>query len=71
MRRFSIPVMAGSTDAYWPARPMTSRTRLGSAAASIPATRICPPSGRNSVATALTNVVLPAPFGPSERGDLA
>ena len=29
MRRFSIPVIAGSTDAYWPARPMTSRTRFG------------------------------------------
>ena len=26
-----MPVIAGSTDAYWPARPMTWRTRLGSA----------------------------------------
>ena len=37
----------------------------------MPATRSSPPSGRSSVATALTNVVLPAPFGPEQRGDLA
>ena len=64
MRRFSVPVIAGSTEAYCPARPMISRTRLGWAQASMPATRISPPSGRSNVATALTNVVLPAPFGP-------
>ena len=31
----------------------------------MPATRSSPASGRTRVATALTNVVLPAPFGPS------
>src|SRR5262249_54866954 len=44
---------------------MTRRTSLGWAQTSTPATRTSPPSGRNSVATALMKVVLPAPLGPS------
>ena len=31
MRRFSRPLIAGSTAAYWPARPMTRRTAVGMA----------------------------------------
>src|SRR5262245_54119886 len=65
MVTFSRPVMAGSTAAYWPARPMTRRTCSGRRRASMPATRSSPPSGRTSVATERTNVVLPAPLGPS------
>ena len=65
MTRFSRPVMAGSTAANWPASPITARTRSGWRAASMPATRRRPPSGRSRVATARTRVDLPAPFGPS------
>ena len=65
MTRFSRPVMAGSTAANWPASPITPRTRSGCRAASMPATRRRPASGRSSVATARTRVDLPAPFGPS------
>ena len=36
--RFSRPVMASSTAAYWPARPMTERTCRGCRKASMPAT---------------------------------
>ena len=64
MTRFSRPVRAGSTAACWPARPMTRRTSWGRATASMPATSSDPASGRSSVATERTNVVLPAPFGP-------
>ena len=65
MTRFSRPVSAGSTAACWPARPITRRTLSGRATASMPATCREPPSGRSSVATERTNVVLPAPLGPS------
>jgi len=63
--RFSRPVNAGSTAAVWPARPITRRTLSGCLMASMPDTVSAPLSGRNNVATARTNVVLPAPFGPS------
>ena len=63
--RFSRPVIVGSTDAYWPARPMILRTSFGCWRTSIPATVSVPLSGRSNVATALMNVVLPAPLGPS------
>ena len=64
--RFSRPVSAGSTAAAWPARPMTRpHVAPGRATASMPATRNVPPSGALSVATERTNVVLPAPLGPS------
>ena len=65
MTRFSRPVIAGSTAANCPARPMTRRTASGSVRASWPATRSVPSSGRSSVATVRTKVVLPAPLGPS------
>ncbi|SPT63346.1 Uncharacterised protein [Actinomadura madurae] len=64
MRRFSRPVIVGSTAAYCPARPMIRRTRSGWRATSIPATRSRPASGRTSVATERTKVVFPAPLGP-------
>src|SRR5205814_887656 len=41
--RFSRPVSDSSTDAYWPARPMTCRTRCASRTTSYPPTRAYPP----------------------------
>ncbi len=63
--RFSRPLRAGSTAADCPASPIARRTRSGCAAASMSVTRSSPSSGRISVATARTKVVLPAPLGPS------
>ena len=69
--RFSRPVIAASTAACWPARPMTCRTRSASRPTSNPATRTVPASGRSSVATVRTNVVLPGAVGAEHGYDLA
>jgi hypothetical protein len=45
-------VIAGSTDADWPASPITRRTRADSDLTSIPATHSSPPSRRTKVASA-------------------
>ncbi len=63
--RFWRPVSSSSTDAYWPVRPICSRTRAGSCATSWPATKALPSSASSSVARMRTAVVLPAPLGPS------
>ena len=63
--RFSVPVRSSSTEAYCPVSPISRRTRSASATTSSPPTRALPPSGRSSVASTRTAVVLPAPFGPS------
>ncbi len=65
MITFSRPVIVGSTAADCPASAMLRRTAAGCRATSRPFTRSVPASGRISVATRLTKVVLPAPFGPS------
>src|SRR5580693_3924298 len=65
MNRFSRPVRSSSTAACCPASPIAARTRPGSLSTSCPATRAVPASGRSSVASTRTTVVLPAPFGPS------
>src|SRR6185436_10893370 len=64
MRKFSRPVMAPSTAAYWPARPITRRTCLGRSTTSMPCTFSDPEVGWISVAIVRMNVVFPAPFGP-------
>ncbi len=63
--RFSVPVRSSSTAAYCPVSPTSRRTRPASETTSRPPTRALPPSGRSSVASTRTAVVLPAPFGPS------
>jgi hypothetical protein len=45
---------------------MIRRTSAGWAMTSMPPTSSVPACGFSSVATALTSVVLPAPFGPSK-----
>src|ERR1700733_6434669 len=65
MNRFSRPVRSSSTAACCPAGPIAARTRPGSLSTSCPATRAEPASGRSSVASIRTVVVLPAPLGPS------
>ena len=46
---------------------MSSRTRAASVTTSYPPTRARPASGRKSVASIRTVVVLPAPLGPSSE----
>jgi len=65
MNRFSRPVRSSSTAACCPESPIAARTRPGSLSTSCPAILAVPPSGRSSVASTRTTVVLPAPFGPS------
>ena len=52
-------------------QPMRARTASGSVTGSKPATRTSPASGTSSVASTSSSVVLPAPLGPTRRGDLA
>jgi hypothetical protein len=54
-----------STAAYCPASPMRSRTCWGWRTTSRPSTVAVPLSGRSSVVSTRTAVVLPAPLGPS------
>ena len=68
--RFCSPVSSSSTDAYWPVRPICSRTLAGSRATSWPATRALPSSAAIRVARMRTAVVLPAPLGPSTPSTL-
>src|SRR5262249_27333044 len=63
--RFSRPVESGSRPGRCPTTPIDWRTRCGSRATSIPATRASPLSARESVVRILTVVDLPAPLGPS------
>ena len=66
MSRFSKPVRYSSTAAFWPETPImrARRRRVGD---HVDAGRRwpCPESGRTSVVSTLTAVVLPAPLGPS------
>src|SRR5688572_28779551 len=50
----------------WNVRPSPRRTRAdcGTRVTSSPAKRICPEDGASTPISMLTNVVLPAPFGP-------
>src|SRR5262245_2149058 len=70
IQRFSLPVRFSSTAAYWPARPMRSRTACGLAPTSRPSTSARPPSRFRIVVRIRTAVVLPAPFGPSRPSTL-
>src|SRR5262249_42551689 len=63
-QRFSVAVRSSSTDAYCPVTPSSWRTRCGSRATSTPNREARPSSIGNSVASILSIVVLPAPFGP-------
>ena len=54
-----------SSAANWPVSEIRSRTRAASLTTSWPPTQARPPSGRSSVASIRTVVVLPAPLGPS------
>jgi hypothetical protein len=65
MMRFSRPVSFGSIAAYWPAVPISRRTRAGAFTASIPATNARPASGTSRVVRIRMVVDLPDPFGPS------
>jgi len=65
MSRFSKPVRYSSTAAYCPDSPIRRRTWSGWASTSMPATSARPESGRSSVVSTRTAVVLPAPLGPS------
>ncbi len=65
MVRFSRPVRFSSTAAYCPARPIFSRSSVAWLTTSRPTTEAVPASGFNRVVSTRTNVVLPAPFGPS------
>jgi hypothetical protein len=65
MTRFSRPVCSLSTAECCPVRLIAARTFAGSRTTSYPATMTCPASGRDSVVSIRTVVVLPAPFGPS------
>jgi hypothetical protein len=58
-------LQSSSTAAYWPVSPTRRRTAPASRTTSRPPTRATPASGRSSVASTRTAVVLPAPFGPS------
>ncbi len=66
-RRFSAAVRFLSSAANCPVSEITRRTRSASATTSCPAIRALPASGRSSVASIRTIVVLPAPFGPSSE----
>ncbi len=63
-RRFSAAVAIGSVPGRWATTPIARRTRSGSAATSIPATRAEPESAAARVERIFTVVDLPAPFGP-------
>ena len=63
--RFWRPVSSWSNVASWAATPMWRRTSAGCRSTSMPATVADPESGRASVVSTRTAVVLPAPFGPS------
>ena len=67
--RFSRAVRFLSSAANWPVSEISSRTRAASLTTSWPPTQARPPSGRSSVASIRTVVVLPAPLGPSSDDD--
>ena len=65
--RFSRAVRFLSSAANCPVSEIRSRTRAASVTTSYPPTRAWPASGRRSVASIRTVVVLPAPLGPSNE----
>ena len=67
--RFSRAVRFGSSAANWPVSEIVRRTARASLTTSWPLTLALPPSGRSSVASMRTVVVLPAPLGPSSEND--
>src|SRR5215470_11435330 len=62
----SIGVKSANSWLIWKVRAMPSRTRRCGSRFVIdaPSSRISPPDGRSMPVSRLTNVVLPAPFGP-------
>ena len=63
---------AGSTAAYWPARPMSpAHLRRGGRRRRCRPPSACPTSGWMSVATTRMNVVLPGAVGAEDGEDLA